>query len=278
MEGALLSAVGLGFSYEKPVLSGFDLDAQPGSITVLVGLNGAGKTTALRLLSGQLTPESGRVRVNGQDPRRAAARRGLFYLPEVSDLPTHLSAREVVTFYLDLYGCPRMSRPSLTEILGSFGLGNVTKARVTTFSKGMRRRLELACLATVDPGVWLLDEPQAGLDPEGLRLLRGLCSEARERGRAVVMATHALVDVKALADHVMLLERGDVVFAGDRAALLERAGAREFVVTGGDDGLDQALVELAEGRGAQVDGPQVAVAALEQLFFSKDAGSEAGEP
>ena len=270
MEDAVVAAHGVGFSYDRPVLEGFDLEARAGSITLLLGLNGAGKTTALRLLSGQVRPGEGRVRILDGDPLKARVRRNLFHLPEESDPPRHLKALEVLRFHLDLFGRPRMDRPALMDLLARVGLKDVARKRVAVFSKGMRRRLELVCLVAVDPPVWLLDEPQSGLDPEGLRLLRRLCLEARERGRTVVMATHALGDVRELADAILLLQAGRTIFSGDRRELLQRTGGREFVLEGGGEDLDREILEAARRHGAVVRGPLPAADLLEEFFFKEE--------
>jgi len=267
MDAPLLEASGLGYSFRQPVLEGFDLEVGRGEIVVLLGLNGAGKTTALRLLSGQRRPQEGRVRVGGGDPRRASVRRGLFFLPEVSELPEHLSAREVLRFHARLFGKARPRRSEVDRLLDRVGLSHVSGKRATTFSKGMQRRLELGALLAVDPPLWILDEPRSGLDPEGLELLRDLCREARERGRAVVMSTHALRDVRDLADAVVVLEGGRTRFAGSRAGLAERVGAAEFVLEGGGHGAEEALRAAAAGAGAELRGPYLPVEALERELF-----------
>ena len=137
-------------------------------------------------------------------------------------------------------------------------------------SKGMQRRLELAALVAADPEVWLLDEPQAGLDPQGLRLLREICCEARERGRALVISSHALGDVPALADRVIVLDQGGIRFAGDRQALLRTVGAAGYVVHGADDTLEDALRELVTRHGGRLEGPDVPATRLEALLFRED--------
>ena len=268
MESPLIDAIGLGFSYRKPVLDGFGLQLAGGRVALLLGLNGAGKTTALRLLSGQRLPAEGRVRIAGGDPRRAAVRRHLYYLPETSDPPLHLDAEETVRLHVALYR-RHLGRDGIRAILHRLGLGTTGRKRAETFSKGMRRRLELACLLAADPDVWLLDEPQAGLDPLGLRLLTELCLEARGRGRAVVMATHTVQDVQALADDVVLLRDGRTVFSGTRADLIAAVDARAYVFEGGGAGLEAALRGVAVELSAGMLGPRIPPEAVERLLFEE---------
>lgn len=275
MEAPVVAASGVGFAYGRnTALEGFDLDLPSSRITLLLGLNGAGKSTALGLLAGRLKPREGRVRIGGADPRRAAARRKLWLLEEVAAPAPHLTAREAVRFHLDLYARQGSRKAVAAEVLQRVGLADVAKKRAGTFSKGMRRRLELGCLLAVDPDVWLLDEPQTGLDPRGLRLLKELCLEAKDRGRSLVIASHALADVPALADDVHILRAGRTAFSGTREALLAKIGARGFVVSGDATTFDAALVDLAREHGVEIDGPDVPSAQLEDLLFrEEDPGS-----
>jgi len=271
MSNRIVAADAVGFAYgRKTALEDFDLTLGAGTIALLLGLNGAGKSTALGLLCGRLKAREGRLRIQGGDPRRARTRRHLWMLEEVPAPAPHLSAIESVRFHLDLYGRPRMPRNALDAILERVGLAEVASKRARTFSKGMRRRLELGCLLAVDPQVWLLDEPQSGLDPRGLRLLKDVCRDARDRGRAIVMASHALSDVPELADQVVILRRGKTAFTGTRTELLAKVGARGYVIGDGGDGFDEALVELAREHGVSMEGPNVPAAPLEALLFREE--------
>jgi ABC-type multidrug transport system ATPase subunit len=235
-----------------------------------VGLNGAGKSTALSVLAGERTPSEGSVRILGKDPRKPAARRHLFLLSEEPLPPTHLTPIEAVRFHRELYGRPRFSESEVRALLRPAGLEPVAKKRIATFSRGMQRRLELACLSAADPEVWLLDEPQTGLDPSGLRFLRELCQDARRRSRGLVIASHALADIPALADEVVVLKQGRTVIAGTRDELLARVGARSFVVRGGDGTLDEEIRALARRLGAMVDGPEVPSGPIEEFLFREE--------
>jgi ABC-2 type transport system ATP-binding protein len=188
----------------------------------------------------------------------------------VSSLPLHLQAGELVRFTMDLFGRGgRGGRARLDTALERVGLAEHRRKRIPNLSKGMQRRLELAALIAADPDVWLLDEPQAGLDPHGLRLLREICREARDRGRALVVSSHALGDVPALADRVIVLEKGRLRFAGGRQELLEAVGASGFVVHGGDLELEAAMRDLVKRHGGTLEGPEVPAARLEAMLFEE---------
>ena len=261
----LVEVVGLRFSFKKVALIDFNLRVRAGEIVVLAGLNGAGKTTALGLLAGLLRPQEGRVRIAGGDPLRARTRRGLFYLPESSDILPQLQAREVVRLYLNLFG-RSSGRLVIEGLLQRVGLSKVARQKTSTFSKGMRRRLDLACLLASDTAVWLLDEPQSGLDPQGLRLLREICLEAKTAGRCVVMACHVLADLRALADGVVVLHEGKTLFSGELSRLGESLGERGYVVSGGDEGRTEALRASAESHGGELRGPELPLEALEEYL------------
>jgi ABC-type multidrug transport system ATPase subunit len=268
MDPLLLEAHDVEFAHgRRTVLQDFTLLLPQGRIALLIGLNGAGKTTALNLLAGCLRPRSGSVRLRGENPARPACRRNLFFIEEVSAPASHLRADETVRLHVDLYGRRGSRRGIVEATLDRVGLAPRTKALVRTFSKGMRRRLELACLLAVDPDLWILDEPQAGLDPHGLRLLRELCLEAAARGRGLVMATHALGDVPTLADIVILLRQGRTMFSGDRDQLRESVGAASYVARGGDPAFEADLRALALRHGVSLEGPELPTAAIEDHLF-----------
>ncbi len=266
MELPLIDAHGLGFSYGKPVLEEFSLIVAPGRIVVVLGTNGAGKTTALSLLAGERRPARGTVTICGRVQTSAFARRRLFHLRETAMPPFHLSPLESLGFHRALYGLPRLPRPAVAAILAETGLEAHAKRRIQTLSKGLRRRAELAALLAVDPEVWLLDEPASGLDPLGLGMLRAMLDAARRRGRAVVLASHALRDAATIADALVVLRNGRTRYSGDRKTLLATLGARSYVVEGGDAGTDAALAAAAAQSGASLLGPELPESAIAKLL------------
>lgn len=266
-----VQALGVSFSYRKPVLSDVDLTLRDGETALLLGQNGAGKSTLLRLLAGETRPDSGAVRICGRDPRRARTRARLFFLREEACPPQHLSALETIRYFRGLYGRERWSTAKCLEILERFGLAEVAKVRASAFSKGMQRRLELAALLAVDPDVWLLDEPQAGLDPGGLRILREVVREAPTRGRTLVMATHALTDVLSHAASLLVLTKGRVTFRGTSQDLLRSMTSRAYTVEGANDDFDALIRAFVASMGLSVSGPEIPMTALEEALFKEAA-------
>ena len=181
-------------------------DVEPGQVTGFLGPNGSGKTTTLRILLGLATPTTGTATIDGlayhqlPDPVRqvgAALDSGSFH-PGRSAIQ-HLRIIATAT------GLPRRR---VDEVLGLVGLSDVAGRRVGGFSLGMRQRLSLAGALLGDPGVLVFDEPLNGLDPDGIRWLRGLLRELAAQGRTVFVSSHLLTEVAQTVDEVIVLARG----------------------------------------------------------------------
>jgi ABC-type multidrug transport system ATPase subunit len=249
----------------RAALQDFDLTVAAGRAVVLLGDNGAGKSTALKIAAGEAAPTRGTARLGGEDPRRFAVRRRTGYLSETDGVEPYLTVDESVRYLLDLYGVRREKLPAAAATLERFGLGGLGKKRAITLSKGQRRRLELARIRLVDPAMWILDEPDSGLDPAGLVLLREEIRAACDRGRAVLFSSHALADVAA-ADDVVVLRGGRVAFSGARDDLSARIGAHAFVLRG--DAADVArLRAVASAAGFDLAGPEPPLAELAAFLY-----------
>lgn len=231
--GPAARAHGVGHRFGgTPALAGIDLELRRGEITALVGVNGSGKTTLLRILAGILEPDAGAVEVlgipqparSGQGARRALRRRSS-YLSQDPALDPEMTGAETLTLVASLYGVPRRHRRrQVAELAASFGVTSHLSKPVSTWSGGLKRRLHLAAGMIHDPELLLLDEPTAGLDPEGRRLLWDDLAARAGRGRAVAIVTHDLRAVERRAGTVVLLDRGTLVAAGSPAALLALEG------------------------------------------------------
>ncbi len=264
------NSVAFGFR-RKNVLVDFNLSVSAGESVVMLGANGAGKTTALRLLAGEISPDAGRVRVLGGDPRRAEVRRRMAFLRDYPMLLDFLTVSEWIRFQVGIQGKSAPSKSALQTILERVGLEAVAKKRTTALSKGMKRRCELAFLLSLDAPVWLLDEPGAGLDPAGTRLFREVVHEARGRGTAVLFSSHATSDAVLTADRTVILERGAAAFAGDRAALMARLGARSFVADGCQGDPTAAIRSAVEQAGGRLTGPDVPLEKLDDMVSGSGA-------
>ena len=185
---------------------------EPGVVTGFLGPNGAGKTTTLRMLLGLVTPTSGTATFGGtayhdlDDPLRAVGT-----ALEAASFHPGRSARNHLRVYAAAAGLPA-SR--IEFVLGLVGLMPYADRRVGGYSMGMRQRLGLASALLGDPGVLVLDEPTNGLDPEGLRWMRGFLRDRAAEGRTVLVSSHVLSEVQQSVDRVVIISRGHAVYEG----------------------------------------------------------------
>jgi len=198
-----------------PALREVRLNIAPGSTLALLGRNGAGKTTLLRIVAGLSRPSRGSIRIHGSEAREQATRRRIGILGHGIALYDELSAIENLTLFGRLYGLPD-PRKRAGEMLERVGLGRVRDGLAREFSRGMRQRLAVGRAFLHDPEVLLLDEPFTALDDRAIAVLQSMIKEMRERGRTIIMSTHQLREALELASHVALLQRGQIVHAGER--------------------------------------------------------------
>jgi ABC-2 type transport system ATP-binding protein len=209
-------------------LDGVSFQAGTG-VTGLLGPNGAGKTTLLRLLATVAAPDSGQVRLLGGDPgnsaERVGIRRRLGYLPQEPGFHPHFTVFAFVDYIAVLKELTERRRrhTEVRRVLDLVGLTAVRHKKIKALSGGMRRRVALAQALLGEPALLVLDEPTAGLDPEQRLHFRELISNLAER-RTVVLSTHQTEDVAALCQHVVVLDKGAVRFAGSPEELAARAG------------------------------------------------------
>ncbi|MDZ3832811.1 MAG: ATP-binding cassette domain-containing protein [Sphingopyxis sp.] len=198
---------------DRRVLDGLSLAVPAGSITALLGGNGAGKSTSLSTLLGFLKPLSGRAAICGFAPSENpdAARRRIAYLPENVALYEHLSAIENADYLLTLSGEGK-SRQAIGQAFAATGLQeHAWDRRLDGFSKGMRQKVAIAVALLREVPVLLLDEPTSGLDPRATADFNHLLRQVRGRGTAVLMVTHDLLSAADVADHICFLEAGRIV-------------------------------------------------------------------
>jgi Cu-processing system ATP-binding protein len=212
------------YGAERAVVE-LSLSIGAGEVVALLGPNGSGKTTCLKAAAGLIRPSAGEVRV-GDPPRPASepeARRILSFLPQRVSFPESLTGREVVEFYRAL----RRLAPSRTEeVLRFASLNGAGDRAVGTYSGGMTQRLGLAVALLPAAPVFLLDEPTAALDPDGLCAFYGLVERAKDEGRAVLFTSHQLGDVERLAHRFAVLVEGRLVASLPAAELKDHLAER----------------------------------------------------
>jgi len=230
-------------------LDGVDLVVRPGVVFGFLGRNGAGKTTALRILSGLARPTAGTAHVLGHDVERAtdAVRARIGFLPDVPGFYPWMTAREYLEFAGRLFGLDPATRDArAAALLEMAGLASVT-TRVGGFSRGMKQRLGIAQALINAPSLLMLDEPTSALDPIGRREVLEMVASLRGR-TTVFFSTHILADVERVCDAVAILERGRVVASAGVAELTARATANRVIVEVEDSAAAAAVAGALAGR------------------------------
>lgn len=196
---------------DHAALDGLDLAIAPGEVFCLLGANGAGKSTTIKLFLGFLTPTAGRALVDGVDvavdPVRARGR--LLYIPEQVALHDELTGIENLAYFANLAAIAEASPSRLRECLAEAGLqAGAFERRVSTYSKGMRQKVGVALAIAKGAKALLLDEPTSGLDPQASAEFHDLVARQRDAGAAVLMATHDLFRAKQVADRIGVMRAG----------------------------------------------------------------------
>ncbi|MEV6600904.1 ATP-binding cassette domain-containing protein [Actinoplanes sp. NPDC051346] len=206
-----------------PAVDDVSFTCTPGTVTGFLGPNGAGKSTTMRMICGLTPPTSGTATVDGVPYRRLGnPGRRVGVLLDASAQHAGRTGREVLTLAALTMG---VDTRRVDESLARVGLNRVAaKRRVKAYSLGMRQRLGLAYALLGDPGILILDEPANGLDPEGIFWMRGLLRDFADRGGTVLLSSHLLREVEAVADRLVVIGGGRIVAQGDKAELLDASG------------------------------------------------------
>ncbi|RPF23280.1 ABC transporter ATP-binding protein [Myceligenerans xiligouense] len=279
-DGAVVSVEGVTRTFGDVVaLDDVSLDVGPGELVGLLGPNGAGKSTLLSLVSGLRRPDSGTVRLLGKDPTDAAARAGLGMTPQETGLPATLRVGEVVDFvgghYPDAVPTP--------ELLTQFGIEDLARRQTGSLSGGQRRRLAVALAMAGRPRVVLLDEPTTGLDVAGRTALWDAIRDCHRAGVTVLLTSHYLEEIQALAERVVVIDHGRVLADDSLAAILERVGASRVSYAGPDGARQEHLVPDSDEfvrdlvrSGTEFTGLEIRHASLEEAFTELTKGSADG--
>ena len=212
---------------EVKALNGLSLSVPEGTLYGLLGPNGAGKTTTLRIIATLLAPDSGTVAVAGIDAMKnpRAVRRLLGYVAQEVAIDKILTGRELLRLQGDLYHLPRRERDlRIDELVSRLGMADWLDRRCGTYSGGMRRRLDLASGLLHRPRVLVLDEPTVGLDLESRAAIWQVLLDLREQGTTVLLSSHYLEEVEALADQMAIIDAGQVIAEGSPEHLKQKLG------------------------------------------------------
>ena len=238
----------------RTVVTDVSFACAPGTVTGFLGPNGAGKTTTMRMLCGLSDPDAGHAEVLGVHYRKLPnPGRRVGILLDASAQHAGRRGEEVLTLAAMTMGADPTTVP---ELLDRVGLPKrAARQRVKAYSLGMRQRLGIANALIGDPEVLILDEPANGLDPEGMRWMRGLLRDFADRGGTVLLSSHLLHEVEAVADQLLIIGNGKIVAAGTREELLAGAGTLvRATADHGDDRLGRALAGAGLAVHAHPDG------------------------
>lgn len=257
-------------------LKGLDLQIRRGEIFGLLGPNGSGKTTTIKLLLGLLFPTAGQAFVLGKSASDVEKNARIGYLPEESYLYKFLNAEETLDFYGRLFDLPKSVRRERTEkLLNLVRISTARKRPLREYSKGMTRRIGLAQALINDPELIILDEPTTGLDPIGCREMKDLILDLKQQGKTVLMCSHLLADVQDVCDRIAVLHQGELKELGRVDALLKVRNVTEVRATGLSEDCKAELRSVIERHGGHVERVDHPTTTLEELFLEIVQDAEA---
>ncbi|HEY0160151.1 MAG TPA: ABC transporter ATP-binding protein [Thermoanaerobaculia bacterium] len=204
-------------------LRGLHLTINPGEVVALLGANGAGKTTTVRTLLGLVSPDSGEVRLFGRDPRQAAARTRMGAVLQIARVPETMRVREHIHLFSSYYPDPM----PMAEVIAAAGLAGLERRKFGELSGGQQKRVLFALALCGNPDLLVLDEPTTGLDVEARRALWKQIRAFVARGKSVLLTTHYLAEAEALANRVVVLDKGSVVAEGTPSQIKGEAATLE---------------------------------------------------
>ncbi|HYH63866.1 MAG TPA: ABC transporter ATP-binding protein [Urbifossiella sp.] len=255
---------------KKTALNALDLTIHKGEIFGLLGPNGSGKTTTIKLLLGLLFPTAGDAFVFGEPAAKVEKNERIGYLPEESYLYRFLNAEETLDFYGRLFDMPAtVRRERAAKLIDMVGLSADKKRILKEYSKGMRQRIGLAQALINDPELVILDEPTSGLDPLGTRWMKDLILDLRKQGKTVLMCSHRLDDVQDVCDRIAILYNGDLQELGAVSKLVEDQNRIQVRATSVRESpeLRADLEEVFRKHGGTLEAVGHPTTTLEELFL-----------
>jgi ABC-2 type transport system ATP-binding protein len=257
-------------------LKALDLEIRKGEIFGLLGPNGSGKTTTIKLILGLLFPTGGQALVFGREATEVTKNERIGYLPEESYLYRFLNAEETLDFYGRLFNMSAVLRRQRTaDLIDMVGLNWAKRRQLKEYSKGMTRRIGLAQALINDPELIVLDEPTTGLDPIGTREMKDLIIRLKEQGKTVLMCSHLLADVQDVCDRIGILYQGEMKELGRVESLLKVRDVTEIRAKNLSPAAEEEIRQAIAKHGGEVTCYGNPTTTLEELFLQIIRESEA---
>ena len=257
-------------------LKSLDLSIKRGEVFGLLGPNGSGKTTTIKLVLGLLFPTSGQALVFDRDATEVTKNERIGYLPEESYIYRFLNAEETLDFYGRLFDMSsEVRRERVSALIEKVGLTEARRRQLKEYSKGMTRRIGLAQALINDPELILLDEPTTGLDPIGKRDIKDLILQLRDQGKTVVLCSHLLADVQDVCDRIAILYQGELKELGRVEDLLKVRDVTQIQASGLTSDAEAEIRSVIERHGGKVLAMDNPTTTLEDLFLNIVRQSEA---
>ncbi|MCI0492224.1 MAG: ABC transporter ATP-binding protein [Planctomycetes bacterium] len=257
-------------------LKALDLEIKQGEVFGLLGPNGSGKTTTIKLLLGLLFPTDGQALVFGKDATDVSKNERIGYLPEESYLYRFLNAEETLDFYGRLFDIRHdVLKQRIDDLIKMVGLDRARKRQLKEYSKGMTRRIGLAQALINEPDLILLDEPTSGLDPIGTREMKDMILRLRSEGKTIVMCSHLLADVQDVCDRIAILHQGELKELGRVDTLLTVADVTQIRAKRLNPDCQNEIRQVIERHHGELVSIEHPTTTLEELFLSIVRDSEA---
>jgi len=257
-------------------LKALDLEINRGEVFGLLGPNGSGKTTTIKLILGLLFPTEGEALVFGKRATDVSKNERIGYLPEESYLYRFLNAEETLDFYARLFDMsPETRQERIDALIKQVGLDTARKRQLQEYSKGMTRRIGLAQALINDPDLILLDEPTSGLDPIGTREMKDMILRLKQEGKTIVMCSHLLADVQDVCDRIAILHQGELKELGRVDSLLTVADVTQISARGLSSDCQNEIRDVISRHHGELLEMGNPTTTLEELFLSIVRDSEA---
>lgn len=260
-------------------LHDLNIEVRRGEIFGILGPNGSGKTTTMKLLLGLIFPTGGEALVLGHPPTHVAAKSRIGFLPEESYLYRFLNADETLDFYGRLFKIPAAERRKrIDALIGLFELNHARKRQLKEYSKGMVRRVSFAQALINDPDVVFLDEPTSGLDPISSRQMKDLILDIKKKGKTVFLSSHLLADVQDICDRIAILHEGQLREYGSVSDLLSKKESITLTVKDPPQDFQKKVEAILARDGGSLVSSRASTQSLEELFLKTVTGKGSTPP